>query len=331
MTAAAALVGLRAAMITCAPMPASSTAVSLPIPLLPPVITATWPSSAVTLPVRSFAALGLRSSPGCAFTHSISSSRWKRISRPPGKRWAGMRSSRTMRRRYSTCTCSRSAAIAVVRIGGNPLASSSAVTAIPRRSRSDRISHRALSRDLPQPATTPGPGVGTRAILPESLRSGNGIPTTSFSCPAARGTGLMPPGGPQPTRRRAVGAQRANSSVVARRRAFASRVSTGHVVMVLAGRARRAADVERPARGRRHASDARGHARHRGRNGDRRTFVSRRPVCTSDATCWRDVVRRVGSSRRLRGRVAVEHIPAGALRHARARCAVRPKGTIPGR
>ena len=72
-------------MITCAPMPASSTAVSLPIPLLPPVMTATLPSSRVHASVRSFAALGLRSSPGCAFTQSISSSRWKRISRPPGK------------------------------------------------------------------------------------------------------------------------------------------------------------------------------------------------------------------------------------------------------
>src|ERR1700736_591025 len=40
--------------------------------------------------------------------------------RPPGKRWHGMRPSRPIRRRYSTCTWRSSAAIAVVRTGGKP-------------------------------------------------------------------------------------------------------------------------------------------------------------------------------------------------------------------
>ena len=50
-------------MITCAPISASATAVSLPIPLLPPVITATLPCMSVTCGVRS-SADGERSSPG---------------------------------------------------------------------------------------------------------------------------------------------------------------------------------------------------------------------------------------------------------------------------
>ena len=44
-TAAAALAGLRAAITTCAPARAMPTAASLPMPLLPPVTTATLPAS----------------------------------------------------------------------------------------------------------------------------------------------------------------------------------------------------------------------------------------------------------------------------------------------
>src|SRR5262245_5168492 len=49
LTAAAAFDGLRAAITTCAPCWASATAVSLPIPLLPPVMTATLPWSPLSL------------------------------------------------------------------------------------------------------------------------------------------------------------------------------------------------------------------------------------------------------------------------------------------
>ena len=92
---------------------------SLPIPLLPPVITATLPCRSVTcgcgLPPTGSGLRPAARAPSRSTRRGGSGSRG-----PPGKRCAGTGSSRTMRRRYSTCTWSRSAAIAVVRIGGKP-------------------------------------------------------------------------------------------------------------------------------------------------------------------------------------------------------------------
>jgi Flp pilus assembly protein CpaB len=108
-----------------------------------------------------------------------------------------------------------------------------------------------------------------------------------------------------------VGAQRANGAVAARRRALTSRVSTGHVVMVLAGvlgalltlSALRAADNTRP------------------------VLAATSDIATGsvvDAHSFRATRVHVGSAvlatlfdaselAELRGRVVVERIPAGAL------------------
>ena len=112
-----------------------------------------------------------------------------------------------------------------------------------------------------------------------------------------------------------MGAQRANRAVAARRRALTSRVSTGHVVMVLAGvlgvlltlSALRAADNTRPVLAA--TSDIAA-----GTVVDAHSFRPTRVHVGSDvlATLF-DASELAG----LRGRVAVERIPAGALRHAR--------------
>jgi Flp pilus assembly protein CpaB len=108
-----------------------------------------------------------------------------------------------------------------------------------------------------------------------------------------------------------VGAQRAKTAVAARRRALASRVSTGHVVMVLAGvlgalltlSALRAADNTRPMLAA--TSDiAAG------------TVVDTHSFRTTRVHAGRDVLATLFDASELaglRGRVAVERIPAGAL------------------